>query len=114
MTITAPHIRARKGKEKLVALTCYTTPMARLLDEQVDILLVGDSVGMVLYGLESTLGVTLPMMVAHVGAVKRGCKHAFLLADLPFGSYQKSPAQAFASAAQLLKAGAQGVKLEGG
>ena len=64
MTITAPRIRARKGKEKLVALTCYTTPMARLLDEQVDILLVGDSVGMVLYGLESTLGVTLPMMVA--------------------------------------------------
>ena len=114
MMMTAPQIRARKGKEKLVALTCYTTPMAQLLDGQVDILLVGDSVGMVLYGMDSTLGVTLPMMINHVEAVSRGSKHAFLLADLPFGSYQKSPAQAFTSAAKLLKAGAQGVKLEGG
>lgn len=112
--ITAPHIRSRKGKEKLVALTCYTTPMANLLDPQVDILLVGDSVGMVLYGMDSTLDVSLSMMVEHVKAVRRGTKHAFLLADLPFGSYQRSPEQAFASAAKLLKAGAQGVKLEGG
>ena len=112
--ITAPHIRNRKGKEKLVALTCYTTPMAHLLDAQVDIMLVGESVGMVLYGLDSTLNVSLSMMVEHVKAVRRGTKHAFLLADLPFGSYQRSPEQAFVSAAKLLKAGAQGVKLEGG
>lgn len=112
--ITAPIIRSRKGGKKLVALTCYTTPMAQLLDPLVDILLVGDSVGMVLYGMESTIGVNLPMMIAHTQAVKRGNNQAFLLADLPFGSYQSSPRDAFLAAAELLKAGAQGVKLEGG
>ena len=112
--ITAPQIRARKGGKKLVTLTCYSTPMAQLLDPLVDILLVGDSVGMVLYGMESTIGVSLPMMVAHTEAVKRGSNQAFLLADLPFGSYQSSPRDAFLAATELLKAGAQGVKLEGG
>jgi 3-methyl-2-oxobutanoate hydroxymethyltransferase len=112
--ITAPIIRSRKGGKKLVALTCYSTPMAQLLDPLVDILLVGDSIGMVLYGMESTIGVSLPMMVAHTEAVKRGSTQAFLLADLPFGSYQSSPRDAFLAAAELLKAGAQGVKLEGG
>ncbi len=112
--ITAPQITARKAGQKLVALTCYTAPMAKLLDAHVDILLVGDSVGMVLYGMESTLTVTLPMMIAHTEAVKRGSVQAFLLADLPFGAYQSSPCEAFLAAVELLKAGAQGVKLEGG
>lgn len=112
--ITAPQITARKAEQKLVVLTCYTAPMAKLLDAHVDILLVGDSVGMVLYGMESTLTVTLPMMIAHTEAVKRGSEKAFLLADLPFGAYQSSPRDAFRAGSKLLKAGAQGVKLEGG
>ena len=112
--ITPPQLQSHKGKTPLVALTCYTAPMAKLLDAHCDILLVGDSVGMVVYGMESTLGVTLPMMVAHTQAVCRGSKHAMILADLPFGTYQASPAQAFESAAPLLEAGAQAVKLEGG
>lgn len=112
--LTAPQILARKGGEKLVALTCYTAPMAQILDPLVDILLVGDSLGMVVYGLESTLPVTLRMMEDHVAAVKRGSTKAFLLADLPFGSYQGSRAKAFEAASRLMQAGASGVKLEGG
>jgi 3-methyl-2-oxobutanoate hydroxymethyltransferase len=89
--------------------------MARLLDPHVDLLLVGDSVGMVLYGLEDTLPVTLEMMIAHGGAVVRGSKHAAVIVDLPFGSYQESPQQAFrASARVMAETGASGVKLEGG
>jgi 3-methyl-2-oxobutanoate hydroxymethyltransferase len=108
-------IRARKGEVPLVCLTAYTTPMARLFDPVADLLLVGDSLGMVLYGFETTLPVTLEMMIAHAGAVMRGARQACVVVDLPFGSYQESPAQAFRSAARALgETGAAAVKLEGG
>ncbi|WP_027820262.1 3-methyl-2-oxobutanoate hydroxymethyltransferase [Paraburkholderia bannensis] len=108
-------VRARKGAGNLVSLTAYTTPMARLVDAQADIIIVGDSLGMVLYGMPSTLGVTLDMMVAHGAAVVRGSTRACVVIDMPFGSYQESPEQAFRSAARLLvETGAQAVKLEGG
>lgn len=98
-----------------VCLTAYTTPIARLLDPHVDLLLVGDSVGMVLYGFESTIPVTLDMMIAHGAAVMRGTSRACVVVDLPFGTYQESPAQAFASATRILKeTGCAAVKLEGG
>ncbi|CCQ72128.1 3-methyl-2-oxobutanoate hydroxymethyltransferase [Magnetospira sp. QH-2] len=113
--MTAPKIRARKGAEPLVCLTAYTTPMARNLDDTVDLLLVGDSLGMVVYGLDSTLGVTLDMMIAHGAAVVRGAQQACVIVDLPFGSYQESPEQAFRNAARVMaETGADGVKLEGG
>ncbi|MBR2124594.1 MAG: 3-methyl-2-oxobutanoate hydroxymethyltransferase [Acetobacter sp.] len=99
----------------IVALTAYTTPMARLLDPYCDLLLVGDSVGMVVYGMESTLAVTPEMMLAHAQAVMRGSQKACVVVDLPFGSYQESPQQAFRVAARLMaESGAGGVKLEGG
>jgi 3-methyl-2-oxobutanoate hydroxymethyltransferase len=98
-----------------VWLTAYTTPIARLLDPHCDVLLVGDSLGMVLYGLPSTLPVTLEMMIAHGAAVVRGARHACVVVDMPFGSYQESPALAFRHAARVLaETGAQAVKLEGG
>ncbi len=113
--VTVPGLRAAKGQRKLVALTAYTTPMARLLDATCDILMVGDSLGMVVYGLDSTLPVTLEMMIAHGAAVVRGAQHACVVVDLPFGSYQASPEQAFQSAARVMKeTGAAAVKLEGG
>ena len=116
--ITVPDIIARKARENgvpLVVLTAYTTPMARILDEFVDILLVGDSLGMVLYGFDSTLPVTLDMMIAHGAAVMRGAKKTLVVVDLPFGSYQKSPAQAFKNAARVIaETGCTAVKLEGG
>jgi len=113
--MTVPAIRARKGGAPIVCLTAYTTPMARLLDPAVDLLLVGDSLGMVLYGLDSTLGVTLEMMIAHGAAVVRGAATACVIVDLPFGSYQESPGVAFRAAARVMKeTGAAGVKLEGG
>ncbi|CAH2605597.1 3-methyl-2-oxobutanoate hydroxymethyltransferase (plasmid) [Rhodovastum atsumiense] len=105
----------RKGRGPFVCLTAYTTPMARLLDPHVDLLLVGDSLGMVLYGLESTLPVTLEMMIAHGAAVMRGTQRACVVVDMPFGSYQESPQQAFRNAARLLaETGCAAVKLEGG
>lgn len=105
----------RKGGGPYVCLTAYTTPMARLLDPHVDLLLVGDSLGMVLYGMPSTLSVTLDMMVAHGAAVMRGSARACVIVDLPFGSYGESPEQAFRSAARVLaETGCAGVKLEGG
>ena len=108
-------IRSRKGGTPLVCLTAYTTPVARQLDPHVDLLLVGDSLGMVLYGFPSTLPVTLEMMVAHGAAVVRGSEHACVIIDLPFGSYQESPEQAFRSAARAMaETGASGIKLEGG
>ena len=108
-------LRARKGGVPLVCLTAYTTPMARLLDPVADLLLVGDSLGMVLYGFDTTLPVTLEMMIAHAGAVMRGAKRASVIVDLPFGSYQESPAQAFRNAAHAMReSGAAGVKIEGG
>ncbi|WP_168200026.1 3-methyl-2-oxobutanoate hydroxymethyltransferase [Acetobacter vaccinii] len=99
----------------IVALTAYTTPMARLLDPHCDLLLVGDSLGMVVYGMESTLAVTPDMMVAHAQAVVRGSQRACVAVDLPFGSYQESPQQAFRVAADIMaRSGAGCVKLEGG
>jgi 3-methyl-2-oxobutanoate hydroxymethyltransferase len=113
--LTVPAVRARKGGEPLVMLTAYTVRMAQLLDPHCDILLVGDSLGQVIYGLPSTLPVTLDMMCAHGAAVVRGSYHALVIVDMPFGSYEASPDQAFASAARILaETGAAGVKLEGG
>jgi 3-methyl-2-oxobutanoate hydroxymethyltransferase len=113
--LTVPAIRARKGKEPLVMLTAYTVRMAQLLDPHCDLLLVGDSLGQVVYGLPSTLPVTLDMMCAHGAAVVRGSYHALVVIDMPFGSYEASPEQAFHSAARVLaETGAAGVKMEGG
>ncbi|MDF1634586.1 3-methyl-2-oxobutanoate hydroxymethyltransferase [Mycoplana sp. MJR14] len=108
-------IRALKGQRPIVSLTAYTTPIAKLLDPHVDFMLVGDSLGMVVYGLDSTVGVTLEMMIAHGQAVMRGSDNACVVVDLPFGSYQESKEQAFHSAARVLKeTGCSAVKLEGG
>ncbi|MEX0758982.1 MAG: 3-methyl-2-oxobutanoate hydroxymethyltransferase [Tistlia sp.] len=113
--MTPWRIRARKGGEPLVCLTAYDHPTAQRLDPLVDLLLVGDSLGMVVYGEDSTLGVTLDMMVAHGRAVARAAGHACVVVDLPFGSYQESREQAFRSAARLLaETGCAAVKLEGG
>ncbi len=113
--VTVPDIRARKGAEPIVCLTAYTSLTAVLLDEHVDLLLVGDSLGMVLYGMDSTLGVTLEMMIAHGQAVMRGARKACVIVDMPFGTYQESPQQAFRNAARVMKdVGCAGVKLEGG
>jgi 3-methyl-2-oxobutanoate hydroxymethyltransferase len=113
--LTVPAIRDRKGKDPVVMLTAYTTRMAQLLDPHCDVLLVGDSLGQVIYGLPSTLPVTLDMMIAHGAAVVRGSWHSVVLVDLPFGSYEASPEHAFESAARVLaETGAAGVKLEGG
>lgn len=113
--LSVPDATAAKGVRKLVVLTAYTAPMASLLDPHCDILMVGDSLGMVVYGFDSTLPVTLDMMIAHGAAVVRGSSRALVVVDLPFGSYQASPEQAFASAARILKeTGAACVKLEGG
>ena len=113
--ITVPEIRARKGAEPVVCLTAYTTPMAQRLDEHCDLLLVGDSLGMVVYGMESTLAVTVDMMINHGKAVMRGSSNACVIVDLPFGSYQESKEQAFRTAARILaETGCTGVKLEGG
>lgn len=113
--ITAPKILRRKGGDKIVCLTCYTTPYARILDNHADILLVGDSLGMVLYGLDSTLPVSLEMMAQHAAAVMRGSSKALVVVDMPFGSYQASKEEAFTHAAWLLKtSGCHAVKLEGG
>lgn len=111
--LTVPALRARKGGDKLVCLTAYTAPMAALLDPHVDVLLVGDSLGMVVYGLPTTLGVTLEMMIAHGRAVMRSAERALVVVDLPFGTYEAGPAQAHASAARVLaETGAQAVKVE--
>lgn len=113
--ITPAEIQAMKGTRPIVSLTAYTTPIARLLDPHCDLLLVGDSLGMVLYGMETTVGVTLEMMIAHGQGVMRGVKNACVIVDLPFGSYQESKEQAFRSAARIMKeTGCDGVKLEGG
>ncbi|MEY3961339.1 MAG: 3-methyl-2-oxobutanoate hydroxymethyltransferase [Pseudomonadota bacterium] len=113
--VLPPDIRARKGSAPLVVLTAYTTPMARLVDPHCDIALVGDSLGMVLHGLPSTLGVTMEMMILHGRSVVRGCGKAMVVIDMPFGSYEESPAQAYRNAARLMaETGAPAVKLEGG
>lgn len=113
--ITSADIAARKGGEPIVCLTAYDTPMAAILDEHCDLLLVGDSVGMVVHGLPSTVGVTMEMMIMHGRAVMRGSERALVVVDMPFGSYEATPAQAFENATRLLKeTGAQAVKLESG
>ncbi|TDW68352.1 ketopantoate hydroxymethyltransferase [Novosphingobium sp. PhB55] len=117
--LTVPAIQRRKveGKtvEPLVMLTAYTARQAQLLDEHCDVLLVGDSLAQVIYGLPSTLPVTLDMMIAHGAAVVRGSYHSLVVVDMPFGSYEGSPQQAFASAARIMaETGCAAVKLEGG
>jgi 3-methyl-2-oxobutanoate hydroxymethyltransferase len=117
--LTIPALRARKAEgvtnEPIVVLTAYTARQAQLLDPHCDMLLVGDSLGQVIYGLPSSVPVTLDMMAAHGAAVVRGSYHSVVIIDMPFGSYEASPAQAFDNAARLLKdTGAAGVKLEGG
>lgn len=108
-------IRARKGGVPIVSLTAYTTPMAQLMDGICDFVLVGDSVGMVLHGLPSTLGVTMDMMILHGQAVARGLHTSMMVVDMPFGSYEESPQQAFRNAARIMReTGAGAVKLEGG
>src|SRR3569623_1592887 len=113
--ITAAAIAARKGKAPVVCLTAYSAPMAEVLDPHCDLLLVGDSVGMVVHGLPNTVGVTLEMMILHGQAVMRGSKTAIVVVDLPFGSYEGSPEVAYANAARVMKeTGAQAVKVEAG
>ncbi|MEQ1549267.1 MAG: 3-methyl-2-oxobutanoate hydroxymethyltransferase [Chakrabartia sp.] len=117
--LTVPRIRDRKANgvtaEPLVMLTAYTVRMAQLLDPHCDMLLVGDSLGQVIYGLPHTVAVTMEMMCAHGAAVVRGSYHAAVIVDMPFGSYEASPEQAFHNAARLLKeTGAAAVKMEGG
>ena len=113
--LSAQDIRARKGGEPLVSLTAYTTPVAAMVDPHCDIVLVGDSVGMVLHGLPSTLGVTMEMMILHGQSVARGLTRALMVVDMPFGSYEESPEHAFRNAARLMaETGAGAVKLEGG
>jgi len=113
--VTVPEIRAHKGANPVVVLTCYHAHTARLLDAHVDIMLVGDSLGMVMHGLETTLGVTLEMMILHAKAVMRGSSRALVTVDMPFGSYEESPSIAFRNAARVLQeTGAAAVKMEGG
>ena len=112
---TPAAIALRKGGEPIVCLTAYSAPMASLLDPVADLLLVGDSLGMAVYGFDSTLPVTMEMMIAHGAAAVRGAKRACVIVDMPFGSYQESPAQAFKGAARIMaETGAAGIKLEGG
>jgi 3-methyl-2-oxobutanoate hydroxymethyltransferase len=113
--LSVPAFRARKRQEPLVMLTAYTARMAELLDPHCDALLVGDSLAQTIYGLPSTVPVTLDMMIAHGAAVVRGSRRALIVVDMPFGSYEESPEQAFRSAARIMKeTGAGAVKLEGG
>ena len=113
-TLSNLHKLAREG-EKIAVLTCSDASFATLLENSgVDVLLVGDSLGMVVQGEETTLPVSMADMVYHTRCVARGAKHSFIVADMPFGSYQQGPARAFANAAKLMAAGAQMVKLEGG
>ncbi len=116
MRTTLTNLQAMRGKgEKIAVLTCYDASFAVLLEANgVDILLVGDSLGMVLQGHETTLPVTLDDMVYHTVCVARGAKKAFIVADMPFGTFQNSPQEAFVHAAPLMVAGAQMAKLEGG
>jgi 3-methyl-2-oxobutanoate hydroxymethyltransferase len=113
--ITVPEIKARKGREPIVCLTCYHAHTARLLDHHVDLMLVGDTLGMVIHGMETTLGVTLDMMILHGQAVMRGAKRALVVVDMPFGTYEESREIAFRNAARVMhETGCQAVKVEGG
>jgi 3-methyl-2-oxobutanoate hydroxymethyltransferase len=113
--LTPSRIRAMKGGTPIVCLTAYTTPMARLIDAHCDLLLVGDSLGMVLYGMDSTIAVKLDMMIAHGKGVMRGVTKSCVVVDMPFGSYQESKAIAFRNAVRIMQeTGCDAVKLEGG
>lgn len=113
--LTVRDIARAKGGKPIVCLTAYTAPIARIVDEACDLILVGDSLGMVLYGMDSTVGVTVETMIAHGRAVVRVTRRACIVVDLPFGSYEQSPAQAFATSARILaETGCAAVKLEGG
>ena len=113
--VTAPDIAARKGGDPIVSLTAYHAHTAALADPYVDFLLVGDSLGMVMHGFETTLPVPLELMIMHGQAVMRGAKRSLVVVDMPFGSYEESPAQAFRNAAQVIKQTQCGaIKLEGG
>lgn len=113
--LTPPDIINMKGNSPIVCLTAYTTPIARMIDEHTDLVLVGDSVGMVMHGMPNTLGVTMDMMVLHGKAVRRGLQRPLLVIDMPFGSYEKSREQAFENASRLMRETECGaIKLEGG
>src|SRR3954454_7430052 len=113
--VTAPQIRSRKGGDAIVALTSYHAHTARIVDPYVDFILVGDSLGMVMHGLETTIPVTLDMMILQGRAVMRGSTRALVVVDMPFGSYEEGPQQAFRNAARVLKeTGAGAIKMEGG
>jgi 3-methyl-2-oxobutanoate hydroxymethyltransferase len=113
--VTVPEIRAHKNAKPVVCLTCYHAHTAKLLDQHVDLMLVGDSLGNVMHGLETTIPVTLEMMILAGQAVMRGSKHALVVVDMPFGSYEESPQVAFRNAARVMKeTGCTAVKMEGG
>jgi 3-methyl-2-oxobutanoate hydroxymethyltransferase len=113
--LTAPDIRARKGGTPIVSLTAYHAHTAAIVDKFADFMLVGDSLGMVMHGMDSTIGVPLDLMIMHGRAVVRGSKQALVVVDMPFGTYEESPAEAFRNAAKIMKETACGaVKLEGG
>ena len=113
--LTAPDIMKRKSGEPIVCLTAYDAPTAAILDDHCDLLLVGDSVGMVVHGLPNTVGVTMEMMILHGQAVMRGSKRAMVVVDMPFGSYEGAKELAYANCARMMKeTGAQAVKLESG
>ena len=115
MAITPPDIKARKGGEPIVCITSYTAQTTKLVDPHVELILVGDSLAMTVYGMASTVGVTLDMMIAHGRAVARTARHACVVVDLPFGTYEESPQQAMRSAARVMaETGCAAVKLEGG
>jgi 3-methyl-2-oxobutanoate hydroxymethyltransferase len=113
--ITVPEIKVRKGQQPIVCLTCYHAHTARVLDNFVDLMLVGDTLGMVIHGMETTIGVTLDMMILHGKAVMRGARRALVVVDMPFGTYEESPEAAFRNAARIMQeTGCSAVKLEGG
>lgn len=113
--ITVPQIRNKKNSEPIVSLTSYHSHTAAIVDQYVDFILVGDSLGMVMHGMDSTVGVPLELMIMHGKAVVRGTKRSLIVVDMPFGSYEESPAVAFRNAAQIMKETQCGaVKLEGG
>ncbi len=113
--LTTADIRARKNQQPIVSLTAYDAPNAAILDDYCDFLLVGDSVGMVVHGLPSTVGVTMEMMIMHGQAVMRGTQRAMVVVDMPFGSYEESKEQAFKNAARIMQeTGCQAVKIESG
>ena len=113
--VTAPDIASRKGGTPIVALTAYHAHTARIIDPHVDMLLVGDSLGMVMHGYETTVPVPLDLMIMHAQAVVRGSTQSLVVVDMPFGSYEESPAIAFRNAARVLKeTGCGAIKLEGG